>query len=65
MDSLEKEQLFDAIYMAIQHGYIDAARRAFYQSLECVVNRKLDEVARLVIENDPSHLVDEINRLKI
>jgi len=47
MDSKEREQAFDAIYMAILHGHVRAARRAFFRILDNLVEETLEQVKRL------------------
>ena len=42
MDSQEMEQKFDAIYMAIMHGQLTAARSAFKISIQIAIDEKLD-----------------------
>ena len=64
MDSQEKEQAFDAIYMAILHGYVNAARCAFDKTLESVIEEKLEEVIKLAIGKGAFCLVEDINQLK-
>ncbi len=44
MDTTEMEQKFDAIYMAIVHGHINAARVAFRLSIQIAVDEKLDQI---------------------
>ena len=44
MDSQEMEQKFDAIYMAIVHGHITAARCAFRMSIQIAIDEKLDQI---------------------
>ena len=48
MDSEEKEQAFAAIHMAILHGYISAARRAFEKSIETAREEQIDEIIDVI-----------------
>ena len=64
MDSKEREQAFDAIYMAILHGHVRSARSAFYQILDNLVEETLGEVIDLSLSQGAFFLAEEINRLK-
>jgi len=44
MGETEMEQKFDAIYMAILHGQINAARSAFKISIQIAIDEKLDQI---------------------
>lgn len=44
MDSQQIEQKFDAIYMAIIHGHISAARCAFRMTLQLAIDEKFDQI---------------------
>jgi len=52
MDSLEKEQLFDAIYMAIFHCNKNTARHIFYEALQLTEEETLKKCIELYIKND-------------
>ena len=59
MDSKEMEQKFDAIYMAILHGHINAARVVFRLSIQIAIDEKLDQIiAFLEKENLPCSIKD-------
>ena len=64
MDEIEKEQKFDAIYMAIQHGYITAARSAFEASLQIAVDEKLDQIINIFEKKGAHCLIEDIQKLK-
>ena len=54
MDETEMEQKFDAIYMAILHGHINAARSAFRISIQTAIDEKLDQIIDYLEKEDPS-----------
>lgn len=65
MDPLEKEQKFDAIRMALSHGYIGAARTAFEDSINQELMDKLNEIIKIIEQKGYHSLVDDIEKLKI
>lgn len=64
MDSPEREQQFDAIYMAITFGHIKAARNAFEISMNQAVNDKLNKVIAILKKKDLYFLIEDIEKLK-
>jgi len=64
MDTTEMEQKFDAIYMAILHGHITAARSAFKISIQIAIDEKLDQIIDFLEKEDMSFLVEDIKKLK-
>ena len=64
MEETEMEQKFDAIYMAILHGQINAARSAFKISIQIAIDEKLDQIIDFLEEEDMSFLVADIKKLK-
>ena len=64
MDSKEMEQKFDAIYMAILHGHIAAARFAFKSSIHIAVDEKLDQIIDFLEKEDMSCLIRDIEKFK-
>ncbi len=54
----------DAIYMAILHGHITAARSAFKISIQIAIDEKLDQIIDFLEEEDMSFLVEDIKKLK-
>ena len=64
MDSFEKEQAFDAIYIAIKHGYLEAARGAFYTILDSEVNNTLDDVISLLTRHGSTYLAEVVRGFK-
>ena len=60
MDAIEMEQKFDAIYMAISHGHIDAARSAFRISIQTAVDEKLNQIIDYLEKEDPSCSIKDI-----
>ena len=64
MDETEMEQKFDAIYMAILHGQINAARSAFKISIQIAIDEKLDQVINIFEKERMFFLVEDIKKLK-
>ena len=64
MDETELQQQFDAIYMAILHGRVNAARSAFEASIEMEVEKKLDQTVKILKTNGIDSLIKEIEKLK-
>ena len=64
MDETELQQQFDAIYMAILHGHVNAARSAFEASIEMEVEKKLDQTVKILKTNGIDSLIKEIEKLK-
>ena len=64
MDSQEMEQKFDAIYVAILHGHITAARSAFRISIEIAVDEKLDQIIDFLEKEDMSCSIREIEEFR-
>jgi len=60
MDSKEMEQKFDAIYMAILHGHITAARSAFRISIQIAIDEKLDQIIDFLEKEDMSCSLQEL-----
>ncbi len=54
------EQKFDAIYMAIMHGHITAARSAFKISIQIVIDEKLDQIIDFLEKEDMSCSIKDI-----
>ena len=65
MDPLEKEQKFDAIRMALSHGYIGAARSTFEDSINQELMDKLNEIIKMIEQKGYHSLIEEIEKLKI
>jgi len=64
MDSVEREQRFDAIYMAITFGHIKAARSAFEASMNQATNDKLTQVIEILKKKGLYFLIEDIEKLK-
>ncbi len=64
MDETEMEQKFDAIYMAILHGHITAARSAFRISIQIAVDEKLDQIIDFLEKKDMSCSIREIEEFR-
>ncbi len=60
MDSKEMEQKFDAIYMAILHGHITAARSAFKISIQIAIDEKLDQIIDFLEKEDMSCSIQDV-----
>ena len=60
MDSKEMEQKFDAIYMAILHGHITAARSAFRISIQIAIDEKLDQIIDFLEKEEMSCSIKDI-----
>lgn len=60
MDSKEMEQKFDAIYMAILHGHITAARSAFRISIQIAIDEKLDQIIDFLEKEDMSCSIQDV-----
>ena len=64
MDTIEMEQKFDAIYMAILHGQINAARYAFKISIQIAVDEKLDQIIDYLEKEDMSCSIKDIEEFR-
>ena len=64
MDPVEKEQKFDAIRMALSHGYLGAARSAFEASIKQELTDKLNVVIKIMEEKGFHSLIEDIEKLK-
>ena len=64
MDETEMEQKFDAIYMAILHGQINAARSAFKISIQITVDEKLDQIIDFLEKEDMSCSIKDIKEFR-
>ncbi len=64
MDSKEMEQKFDAIYMAILHGHIAAARFAFKSSIQIAIDEKLDQIIDFLEKEDMSCSIKDIEEFR-
>ncbi len=64
MDETEVEQKFDAIYMAILHGHITAARSAFKISIQIAVDEKLDQIIDYLEKEDMSCSIKDIEEFR-
>ena len=64
MDETEMEQKFDAIYMAILHGHIDAAHSAFKISIQIAVDEKLDQIIDFLEKEDMSCSIKDIEEFR-
>ena len=64
MDSKEMEQKFDAIYMAILHGHIAAARFAFKSSIHIAIDEKLDQIIDFLEKEDMSCSIKDIEEFR-
>jgi len=64
MDETEMEQKFDAIYMAILHGQINAARSAFKISIQIAVDEKLDQIIDFLEKEDMSCSIKDIEEFR-
>jgi len=64
MDSQEMEQKFDAIYMAILHGNITAARSAFRISIQIAIDEKLDQIIDFLEKEDMSCSIRDIEKFR-
>ena len=64
MDTTEMEQKFDAIYMAILHGQINAARSAFKISIQIAIDEKLDQIIDYLEKEDMSCSIKDIEEFR-
>ena len=64
MDSRQMEQKFDAIYMAILHGHIAAARFAFKSSIQIAIDEKLDQIIDFLEKEDMSCSIRDIEKFR-
>ncbi len=64
MDTTEMEQKFDAIYMAIVHGHITAARCAFKMSIQIAIDERLDQIIDYLEKNDMSCSIKDIEKFR-
>ena len=64
MDSRHMEQKFDAIYMAILHGHITAARSAFRISIQIAIDEKLDQIIDFLEKEDMSCSIRDIEKFR-
>ena len=64
MDSKEMEQKFDAIYMAILHGHITAARSAFKISIQIAIDEKLDQLIDFMEREGMSCSIQDIEEFR-
>ncbi len=64
MDSRQMEQKFDAIYMAILHGHITAARSAFRISIQIAIDEKLDQIIDFLEKEDMSCSIRDIEKFR-
>ncbi|MCH8262116.1 MAG: hypothetical protein IIA77_03560 [Proteobacteria bacterium] len=64
MDSREMEQKFDAIYMAIMHGHITAARSAFKISIQIAIDEKLDQIIDFLEKEDMACSIRDIEEFR-
>ena len=64
MDSKEMEQKFDAIYMAIMHGQLTAARSAFRISIQIAIVEKLDQFIDFLEKEDMSCSIRDVEKFR-
>ena len=64
MDSRQMDQKFDAIYMAIQYGRINAARSAFRVSIHIAVDAKLDQIIDFLKNKEMSCSIKDIEEFR-
>ena len=64
MDSRQMEQKSDAIYMAILHGHITAARSAFRISIQIAIDEKLDQIIDFLEKEDMSCSIKDIEKFR-
>ncbi len=64
MDTTEMEQKFDAIYMAILHGQINAARSAFKISIQIAVDERLDQIIDFLEKEDMACSIKDIEEFR-
>ncbi len=64
MDSKEMEQKFDAIYMAIMHGQLTAARSAFRISIQIAIDEKLDQFIDFLEKEDMSCSIRDVEKFR-
>ena len=64
MDSEETRQKFDAIYIAISNGYLEAAFNAFEIILQTAINDKLDQVIIFARKYHGHDLINYIEKLR-
>jgi len=64
MDSQQLEQKFDAIYMAIMHGHLTAARSAFEDSIQIAIDEKLDQIIDFLEKEDMSCSIKDIEEFR-
>ncbi|MCH8261582.1 MAG: hypothetical protein IIA77_00840 [Proteobacteria bacterium] len=54
----------DAIYMAILHGHIDAARYSFRTSIQIAVDEKLDQIIDFLEKEDMTCSIKDIEEFR-
>ena len=64
MDTTEMEQKFDAIYMAILNGQINAARSAFKISIQIAIDEKLDQIIDYLEKENMSCSIRDIEEFR-
>lgn len=64
MDSKQMEQKFDAIYMAIMHGHIHAARCAFKMSIQIAIDEKVDQIIAFLEKEELSCSIKDIEEFR-
>ena len=64
MDTTEMEQKFDAIYMTILHGHINAARSAFKISIQIAIDEKLDQIIDYLEKENMSCSIKDIEEFR-
>ncbi len=64
MDSGQMEQKFDAIYMAILHRQLTAARRAYKISIQIAIDEKLDQIIDFLEKKEMSCSIRDIEEFR-
>lgn len=65
MDSIEKEQFFDAITMSLRLGDRKTARHVFDDVLRLMREEVIEECIDLALKRDSFFLVGDLERMKI
>jgi len=65
MEETKKEELFCAIYMAVQHGFYLGAKKAFEKSMDETVDDTLEHVIQILEKNNTIKLIEDIRNIDL